>query len=118
MFNDFYKDVKKEQQDKFWIEYYNQFNIEYKPSNNLFIRPMYRTIYWDELTDLDYRNKSLMFLLEEFDTITKNTVSFSCAYNYWGDKLKSRNLECTFEVIKDAYTIAYGNGSEYEFEEY
>ena len=110
------RDLIKEKQDEFWINYYAKFNIEYTPSKRLYMVPVIFDLCIDKDELLHY-STAVKYLISEFENLGKNTCSFSIACNYWQRKCHMNNIKCSFEDIKDAYNLAYGNGSEYEFKE-
>lgn len=105
--------VTEKERDIFWIEYYSKFGIEYIPNKELYITRM--TCEYEYL-DRIFATKAVQYLLSEFETTSKNTVSFSKACNYWINKCGMENIKCSFDDIKEAYTLAYGYGCEFEFE--
>lgn len=114
--SDWNRDILKEKQDEFWIKYYSKFNIEYIPSKKLYMIPMIFDLCIDK-EELIYYSRAVNYLISEFEFISKNTCSFSIACNYWQRKCNMNDIRCTFDDIKEAYNLAYGYGSEYEFEE-
>ena len=105
---------REKEKQQYWVEYYKKYNIEYSPDKG---------IKWDYFTydfcnnDIYSCSVAIIFLLSEFKILQKNICSYSQAVDYWIGACNNKGFKCTREDVKEAYTLAYGHGCEFEFRE-
>jgi len=72
-----------------------------------------------DMEQVQYYNKVVGDLVDEFQGLTKNIISHSEAIKYWKNNynMRKRKNIATDKDVEDAYQLCYGNDFEYEWEQ-
>ena len=85
---------------------------DYEPTDS----SVYGYVHFDVdcLVDLD-EDKSVEYLIHEFEGHTKGMIKKDEAYNFWKHNLSIQGLSLNKEQLQRAYDVAFGYGCEFEW---